>query len=214
MDKDNGLDAESMNEEEIQMEDGATAPRDETEPTEGSSSSAEENEVSDYAGRVKALEEENSELKDRLLRKQADYENFRKRINKDKEDSIKYANQMLLLDIADTIDNFERAIQSSEAAKDYDTFHDGIVMIEKQLVSMLDSKWNLKRYTAKGEPFDPEKHLAIAVDDSADVEVDTVVEDYQKGYMFHDRILRPAKVKVAKPAPAVESGETNNNEEN
>ena len=148
---------------------------------------------------ISELEEENSYLKDQLLRKQADYENFRKRLFKEKEESIKYANQMLLLDITSIIDNFEMAMKSAEESKDFDAFHKGVILIEKQLVTMLENKWALKRFDSNGKVFDPEKHLAIDMDYSDEYEVPTVVEDYQKGYFLGERVLRPAKVKVAKP---------------
>ena len=157
------------------------------------------NEGEDVKSRLDLLEEENSLLKDQLLRKQADFENFRKRLTREKEDSIKYANQMLLLDITSIIDDFERAIKSADESKDFTSFHDGVSLIEKQMISMLEKKWNLKRFDSVGEVFDPDRHLAIAVEENGECETVTVVEDYQKGYLFHERVLRPAKVKVAKP---------------
>jgi molecular chaperone GrpE len=162
---------------------------------------------------IQELREELSVLKDQLLRKQADYENFRKRLYREKDDSVKYANQMLLLDITSMIDNFERAMKSAEESKDFDAFHKGIVMIESQLVSMLEKKWDLKRFDSVGEVFDPDRHLAIAVEESGDYDVPTVTEDYQKGYLFHERVLRPAKVKVAQPTVKDENTSDKNNQE-
>jgi molecular chaperone GrpE len=159
------------------------------------------------------LEEEVASLKDKLLRKQADYENFRKRLFREKEESMKYANQMVLLDITSVIDDFERAIKSAEESKDFNAFHDGIVMIEKRLVSTLEKKWELKRFDSVGEVFDPEKHLAIAVEENSEHEVPTVLEDYQKGYLFHERILRPAKVKVSQPVTEKDTTTEKNNQE-
>lgn len=159
--------------------------------------------------KIQKLEGENQELKDTLLRKQADFENFRKRVIKDKEDSIKYANQMLLLDITDTIDNFERAMKSAEASKDFDAFYEGIVLIEKKLVSTLESKWGIVRFNSLGEIFDPDKHQAIASEDSTEHDQQIVLEDFQKGYLYYDRVLRPAKVKVCNPVAGKES--VNNN---
>ena len=163
--------------------------------------------------RIADLEEEVLSLKDKLLRKQADYENFRKRLFKEKEDSVKYANQMLLLDITSVIDDFERAIKSAEESKDFNAFHDGIVLIEKRLVSTLEKKWELKRFNSVGEPFNPDKHLAIAVEEGEEHEVPTVIEDYQKGYLFHERVLRPAKVKVSQPKTKEENNSDINNQE-
>ncbi len=172
--------------------------------------SVNEEEEKSVEDRIIELEDEALQLKDQLLRKQADFENFKKRINKDKEDSIKYANQMILLDMVEIIDDFERAIKSSEESKDFDTFHRGIVMIENQLVSMLDKKWGLSRFNSLGELFDPEKHQAIAMEESSDCDDPKVIEDYQKGYFFHERVLRPAKVKVTQPTAAKTTDNENN----
>ena len=103
-------------------------------------------------------------------------------------------------------------MKSAEESKDFDAFHNGVVLIEKQLVSMLESKWGLKRFVSEGEPFDPERHQALAMEESSELEVETVVEDFQKGYLYNDRVLRPAKVKVGKPAAGNETN-TNNDQE-
>ncbi len=149
--------------------------------------------------RVKALEEENSSLKDQYLRKQADFENFRKRMQKEKQDIIQYGTSELLLDLITIIDDFERAIKSSEGSKDFDSFYNGIVLIEQQFTGLLERKWGLVRFESKGEEFDPQKHEAIMMEESAEFPVSTVLEDLQKGYKLYDRILRPSKVKVSKP---------------
>ena len=154
--------------------------------------------------KINALEEENSALKDQLLRKQADFENFRKRISREKEDSIQYANSKLLLDLTSIIDDFERAIQSAEVSEDFESFLQGISLIEKQMTTMLENRWGLKRFSSQGEKFDPDKHEAIASEESESYKDSVVLEDYQKGYYLHDRLLRPARVKVAKPVAVLE----------
>ena len=149
--------------------------------------------------RITELEEENRDLKEQLLRKQAEFENFRKRLLRDKEDSIRYGNSNLLLDLVTVMDDFERAIKSSEESKDFDSFHSGVEMIEKQLASLLDRKYGLKRFESVGEAFNPEKHEAIAMEDSVKHKKMVVLEDFQKGYLLHERVLRHSKVKVANP---------------
>jgi len=151
------------------------------------------------------LERAVSDLQDQLLRKQAEFENFRKRMVRDREDGIRYANQMLLLDLISVIDDFERAIASAQESQDFAAFHSGVVLIEKQLTSMLESKWGLRRFDSVGEEFDPDKHQAIALEESAEAKRPTVNADYQKGYFYHDRVLRPAKVKVAQPVVSAEA---------
>ena len=159
----------------------------------------------DHADTVAAQRDEINDLKDQLLRKQADFENFRKRMIRDREDAVRYANTNLLLDLVEVIDNFERAILSSEDSRDFDSLHQGIGLIEKQFTGMLDNKYGLKRFECVGEEFDPEKHEAIAAEESAEVEAQMVLDDFQKGYMLHDRVLRHAKVRVAVPATPSES---------
>ena len=150
--------------------------------------------------RITALEAETADLKDKLLRKQADFENFRKRMIREREDAARYANAALLTDIIALIDDFERAIKSAEESHDFTAFLQGVSMIEKQLAEMLENRWGLKRFTSVGETFDPNKHEAVLrVEGPADGKP-TVVEDYQKGYYLHERVLRPARVKVMVPA--------------
>jgi molecular chaperone GrpE len=167
---------------------------------------AQEAPETDLQEQVQQLEEAVREAKEQLLRKAAEFENSRKRLAREKEESIKYANAALLVDIVPIIDDFERAIQSAADSKDFDAFHSGVSMIEKQMVSMLERNWGLKRFSANGEPFDPEKHEAIAVEETDKHDSEIVLEDYQKGYLLHDRVLRPAKVKVARPVTSEQVG--------
>ena len=147
-----------------------------------------------------------AETRDQLLRKAADFENFRKRMNLEKQRSIEYANESLLLDIIPIIDDFERAIQSAQASGELTglpagkALLDGIEMIEKRLVSQLENKWGLKRFNSAGELFDPNIHEAVLMEKSPDVEEALVQEDLVKGYMLKDRVIRAAKVKVIMPA--------------
>ncbi len=148
------------------------------------------------------LEEETGNLKDQLLRKQADFDNFRKRIFREKEESIKYANTALLSDLIAVIDDFERAIGSAESSTDFESFLSGIKLIEKQFVGMLERDWGLKRMITVGKEFDPQKHEALMMEECEGCTTQTVLEDFQKGYFLHDRVLRHAKVKVGVPGEA------------
>lgn len=143
------------------------------------------------------LREELSELKDQYLRKAADMENFRKRTQREKEEAIRFANAQLLGDVVNILDDFERAIASSESSRDFDTFHRGIQMIESQFLGLLERKYGLKRLDATGQPFDPNLHEALAGGETGEQAV--VLEVYQKGYLLHDRLLRPARVRVGAP---------------
>ncbi|WP_246157010.1 nucleotide exchange factor GrpE [Oceanispirochaeta crateris] len=157
---------------------------------------------------VNALTQENSDLKDQYLRKHAEFENFRKRMAREKAESVKYGNQELLKDLIEVIDNFDRAIKSSKDSQDFNSFKEGISMIEQQFTGMLESKWSLKKMETEGLEYDPNAHEALMMEESSDIQVPTVLEDFQAGYTLYDRVLRPAKVKVGKPvAPAADKKE-------
>ena len=149
--------------------------------------------------KIAELEAQLAETRDQLLRKAADFENFRKRMNQDKQNAIEYANQSLLLDIIPVIDDFERAIQAGEGSKDMNAFLEGVKMIEKRLTSQLESKWGLKRFNSAGEPFDPNRHEALMVEKSPDITESVVQEDLSRGYLLKDRVIRTSKVKVLMP---------------
>jgi molecular chaperone GrpE len=153
---------------------------------------------------VAALEIQLADTRDQLLRKAADFENFRKRMNQEKQNAIDFANQSLLLDIIPIIDDFERAIQAAKSSNDFAGLLDGITMIEKRLTGQLESKWGLKRFNSAGEAFDPNRHEALMMEKSPDVSEPVVQEDLIKGYTLKDRVIRAAKVKVLMPG---ENGE-------
>jgi len=192
--------------EEEEARTGDAAENQDTNPDVEDEGKQEASETNPELERIEELEEqltqlqtENSDLKNQYLRKQADFENFRKRMQREKQDAVKYANTNLLQDLITIIDDFERAIRSSEESRDFESFHSGIKMIEHQFISMLDRKYGLKRMESEGREFDPQMHEAINMEESSDVETQTVMEDYQKGYFLNDRVLRHAKVKVAIP---------------
>ncbi len=137
--------------------------------------------------------------KDQLLRKVAELENFRKRLIRDKDESIHYANNQLINDLLQSLDDFERAITASEAARDFDKIHDGVVMVNDKLHTTLEKNWGLKRIESLGTDFDPEKHEAYMMEQSDDYDKEVVILELGAGYTLHDRVLRPAKVKVGKP---------------
>ncbi len=147
-----------------------------------------------------SLEEEVASLKEQILRMAAENQNTRKRLVKQQQDAYKFRHQDIMTDLIEIIDNFERAIESSAESEDFASFHEGIVMIEKQFSGMLNERYGLERLGHAGEPFDPALHEAMMVEESAEVEEETVKQVFQPGYRLHERVLRPAKVIVAKPA--------------
>ncbi|MDE7292627.1 MAG: nucleotide exchange factor GrpE [Treponemataceae bacterium] len=149
--------------------------------------------------RVEALEKENADLKDQLLRRAADFDNYRKRMIKEKQEAFDYANAALLQDLLESIDNLERTVAAAEGATDAKSIADGVKMISASLVSMLENKYNLTAYGAVGEAFNPDEHEALRSEPSDDVESPIIKEVYLKGYKLKDRVIRNAKVSVSMP---------------
>ncbi len=152
-----------------------------------------------------ALKEEVSALKDQYLRKLADDDNYRKRMRRETEDARKFANSALLEDLVSVMDDFDRAIGSSEHSRDFTVLHDGVSLIKRQLSQMLANKYGLTVFEPKGEIFDPNIHEALA-SEPGDVEEATVAEAFLPGYRLHDRVIRTAKVKVLTPRPTASGG--------
>ena len=166
----------------------------------GGNSTEDAPQIDHEADRIAELNAEIGELRNELLRKQADFENSRKRLIRDKEEAIKFANDSLIVELISVLDDFERAISSAEKGRDFATLHSGIELIEKQLLGTLERKWGLIRFDSTGKPFDPERHEALATERSPQHTEATVLEDYQKGYTLHGRVIRAARVRVATPA--------------
>jgi len=149
--------------------------------------------------RVAELEAANAELKDQMLRRQAELENYRKRLIRDKEEAVQFANENLIRDLLGFLDNMERALAAAKNTGDVKGLIEGFEMTQGQLLSTLDKNWGLKAIESVGQEFDPSLHEAcmMAVDESLDKE--TVLDEFQKGYTLHGRVIRPAKVKIGKP---------------
>ncbi len=144
-----------------------------------------------------ALRDENQQLKDRYMRTLADFENLRKRTEREKADFFRYALNGVLKDILPVLDNFDRGL---EHAAEGDEFHKGMLMIYKQLFDVLQ-KHGLKPIDESNVHFDPNIHEAVVREEDASVPSHTVVAVLQRGYFLHDRLLRPALVKVAVGGP-------------
>ncbi|WP_314584629.1 nucleotide exchange factor GrpE [Paenibacillus terrigena] len=143
--------------------------------------------------RLTELAEENN---NRYLRAQADFDNFRRRTVKEREELAKYASLKVVEQLVPVLDNFERAIQASGDNQDFESFSKGVQMIFRQLSQVLDQE-GLQQMNAVGQPFNPEYHQAIMQVESDEYEEGIVVEEVQKGYMLKDKVLRPAMVKVS-----------------
>ena len=149
--------------------------------------------------KISKLEKENADLKDQLLRRAADFDNYRKRMMQEKQDAFDYGNANLLKDLLDSLDNFDRTLDAAKDAKDAKSIADGIKMINKSLVSMLENKYNLVSFGKEGDAFDPDLHEAIGMQEGK-VKKEELAAVYLKGYKLKDKVIRHAKVMVVKPA--------------
>lgn len=133
---------------------------------------------------------------DQWLRLRAEFENFKKRIQKEKADFMKFGNESLLKAILPILDNMERAVEHGKNVPECSPLLEGVKMTHKQLSDTLE-KFGMKTFAAQGEVFDPERHEALYHQES-DEEANRVIGEAEKGYFFHERLLRPAKVIVSK----------------
>jgi molecular chaperone GrpE len=152
------------------------------------------------------LEEKEKEAKenyDRFLRIAADLENFKKRAAKEKEDYLKFANEDLIKAILPFVDNLERAVSHAEKVEDTGVMIEGVRLTIQQIHQGLN-KFGLSSFESVGKPFDPAVHEAMLAVETDQHEPNQVLEEFQKGYLLNDRLLRPATVSVSK-LPAKEA---------
>jgi molecular chaperone GrpE len=154
---------------------------------------------------ITALRAEAADLKDKLLRAHAEVENIRKRSEREKEDTAKYAVSRFARDIVNVGDNFQRAIDAvppgaAEQDAALKSFLEGVTMTERELLNVLE-RYGIKRVQPAGEPFNPHLHQAVMEIQRSDVPAGTVVQVFQAGFTIEDRVLRPAMVAVAKGGP-------------
>lgn len=144
---------------------------------------------------VDRLERELADLRDRSMRTLADFDNFRKRAERERRDVKRYALLEPMRDLVEVMDNLERALEAGGSAED---LKQGVEMILRQLGDLL-RRHGVQAVAAEGEPFDPNVHEAVSRIDSAEVDEPRVEQEMQKGYILHDRLLRPSRVVVAVP---------------
>ena len=150
--------------------------------------------------RLAKSEEQAKELEDRLLRLAAEYENYRKRTAREFEAICQNANEDLISKLLDTMDNFERALDSAKTSNDYDSFRKGVELIYTHLKELL-KKEGLKEIDAVCKPFDPNFHEAVTQCESDEHEEGIVADQMCKGYLLNEKLLRPSKVVVSRGKP-------------
>ncbi len=174
----------------------------ETEETQERETSQEE-----LVKRIEELEKEKAELSDRLLRLQAEFDNFRKRTRREMEEFKERAHEEILCHILYVLDNIERALEAAEKGADKESLHQGVKLIHKQFKELL-KRFGVEEVTALYCKFDPNLHQAVMQVEGEEKEKDqTVVQEIEKGYLLKGKLLRPSKVVVCRYRPPQEDQE-------
>ena len=180
-----------VNEEEVESEEDETPPSAEDE--------------------IDQLKSEYEAKLDRMLRTVAEYENAKKRAIRDKEEFQKYAVESVIKDLLPVIDSMNRAIESAKESTDFNSLHEGIKLIQKQIHNVLERS-NVSTIDAVGENFDPNLHEAIAQVES-DLPTNAIVAEFQVGYKLRDRVLRASMVSISQGSSSPETDEEDTKEE-
>ncbi len=165
--------------------------------------------------KIQSLEKEVEEYKDKLLRKAAEFENYKRRSENDQLNLINYSGENLIIKLLPAIDDFERSIQHMEDAKDVNSIKEGLQLVYNKLMKILEEQ-GVKKIEAVGKPFDVDYHEALMQRKDDSVPPHTVLDELEKGYMYKDRVIRHTKVIVSEDSEhsTEENLENNTNEEN
>lgn len=157
----------------------------------------EKNDTQNDDKELKSLKSELEDYKNRFMRLSADFKNYKKRVEKEKNDIYKFGSEKIVIDILPIIDNFERAVESSQSNEEANGLLDGIQMILKQLIDVL-KKHGVEEIDAINQEFDPNLHHAVMQEECEGIDNNIVTQVLQKGYMLNSKVIRPSMVKVAK----------------
>ncbi len=191
-------DKKKTEEERIQQED-VLAGAVETGAGADAEEAKQKDRTEELEAQVQELEARVAELKDQFLRAHADLDNTRKRLAKDKEEAIRFANSKLIEELLVPMDNLQRAVDSCASTDDVRAIAEGVGMVAQQLSDVLSHNGLEPIVSAPGTEFNPEEHEACMMEMNPDVTAETVAQEFIRGYKLHGRVLRPAKVKVSKP---------------
>ena len=172
------------------------------EPAEGAAADREaalETEISALREQLQGKEIEAKNNYERFLRQAAELENYKKRMSRDRDDAIRFANEGLIKDLLPIVDNLERAVAHASGGGNGKPLVEGVELVLRSLLDVL-AKYGVTQISATGETFDPTKHEAMAQVETDQHDANSVIEELHKGYMLRERLLRPALVSVAKPA--------------
>jgi molecular chaperone GrpE len=154
-------------------------------------------EEQDMAAELEEARNKLQESEEKTLRLAADFENTKKRLERERDISLKYAEENVLKELLPGIDNIERALDQAKDADNIDSLLQGVELTRDGLLATLE-KFGVKAIESVGEPFDPNLHEALAMEETDEMDPNTVLREFQKGYFYKDRLLRPAKVIVSK----------------
>jgi len=146
--------------------------------------------------KIGQLENEIADLKDKLLRKAAEFENYKRRTENDQLNLLKYSAESFIVKLLPVVDDFERSIEHMDSAKDIDSIKKGVTLIYNKLMKIL-SEQGVEKIEAVGKPFNVEYHEALLQRKADDVEPHTVLDEIEKGYMYKDKVIRHSKVIVS-----------------
>jgi len=146
---------------------------------------------------VLQLQQEKAELQDSLMRLQAEFINFRRQQEQRLQQDRKFATERLVAELVPVLDNFDRTVRHLQNGATVEAMMDGVNAVSKQLFSVLQAQ-GVSKIASVGEHFNPEMHEAIAVDETTDAEDGVILEEIEAGYRIAERIVRPARVRVAK----------------
>ena len=187
---------------EIELMTGPSDQQQHLEPEEEAEEAAEPDEprrdaIPQLQAQIDGLTAERAALYDKLMRRQAEFENYRKRVERERGELYQHGRDDVLLQFLPVVDNFERALSSLESSEgDAEALRHGVELIHKQFKDAL-SKFGLEAVEAVGQTFDPHVHEAVTTEATDKHKENTVIQEFQRGYRIGDRLLRPAKVKVA-----------------
>jgi molecular chaperone GrpE len=164
-------------------------------------------ELKDWLALVEQKDEEIKQLKDRLLRSAAEMDNTRKRLERERAESVCYANESIIRDLLPIVDNLERAVEHAQKEADAQSLVDGVTITLKSFQDTL-ARYGCGSFEALGKPFDPNYHEAVMQEETDEYPQSAVLRELQKGYTLHSRLLRPAMVVVSKASAANKAGPT------
>ena len=186
-------------EDDFKPESEEQEPVDAEKPSETNQAEESEN-TAQLKDQLEAAKQEAGQEHDRVLRLSAEFENYKKRMSRQMDEFRKYANEALLKDLLSVVDNLERALNTSEkdsGAATQDTFIEGIEMTLNEVLRIL-TRYHVTPIDSLGKPFDPVFHEAVMQEESDEQPENTVINEFQKGYLIHDRLLRPSMVVVSR----------------